>query len=230
MLVQMEWLYPARPKCSIVSGESKKISLESRTRCWKWRLHTRDALYSAVYRLPTATVQSTGWHRFCPIRNPLDGSNVSIIIVGQGILDKDLPLLSLTFVGAGAQAQETAVFIMRTAPWNSEVDIFGDSTFVVLSFMPRMGIRGSVTVLSVITCPMSTLSRHPPAASRLFSASHWTTLRRAAACHWSDHRRRRRGRAGDRELDSCREVVRLTGEDSDTLQKLSRFLYIKWQV
>ena len=57
-----------------------------------------------------------GWHRFCPIRNPLDGSNVSIIIVGQGILDKDLLLLSLTFVGAGAQAQETAVFIMRTAP------------------------------------------------------------------------------------------------------------------
>ena len=91
----------------------------------------------------------------------------------------------------------------------------GDSTFVVLSFMPRMWIRGSVTVLSVITCPMSTLSRHPPAASRLFSASHWTTLRRAADCHWSDHRRRRRGRAGDRELDSCREVVRLTGEDPD---------------
>ena len=51
-----------------------------------------------------------------PLSNPLDGSNVSIIIVGQGILDKDLLLLSLTFVGAGAQAQETAVFIMRTAP------------------------------------------------------------------------------------------------------------------
>ena len=43
---------------------------------------------------------------------------MSIIIVGQGILDKDLLLLSLTFVGAGAQAQETAVFT-----WNNGKEV-----------------------------------------------------------------------------------------------------------
>ena len=89
---------------------------------------------------------------------------------------------------------------------------------------------GSVTVLSVITCLMTTLSPSPPAASWRSSASHWSTLRLAAACHWSDHRRRRRGRARDREQDSCREVVRLTGDDTDTLRELSRVHYIKCQV
>ena len=39
-----------------------------------------------------------------PLSNPLDGSNVSIIITGQRILDTGLPLLSMTFVGAGGNA------------------------------------------------------------------------------------------------------------------------------
>ena len=39
-----------------------------------------------------------------PLSNPLDGSNVSIIITGQRILDTGLPFLSMTFVGAGGNA------------------------------------------------------------------------------------------------------------------------------
>ena len=39
-----------------------------------------------------------------PLSNPLDGSNVSIKITGQRILDTGLPLLSMTFVGAGGNA------------------------------------------------------------------------------------------------------------------------------